>query len=36
MPQVLATSTTAVVPSKAIVAWCGRPVGPATCTVWAW
>ena len=29
-PQVLATSTTAVTPSKAMLAWTGWPVGPAT------
>src|SRR6478735_1272624 len=32
-PQVLATSTTAVAPSKAMSAWTGRPVGPATVTL---
>ena len=29
-PQVLATSTTAVVPSNAMLAWTCWPVGPAT------
>ena len=29
-PQVLATSTTAVTPSNAMLAWTGWPVGPAT------